>query len=146
LRSRSKARAWALRALYAWEARGEGVTLPDVAAEVLEGRNLGAEARDYLQQLLRSLGPHRREIDDAITGALTNWRLERLSAIDRNILRIAAAEMLYLDAVPRIVSIQEAMALAERYGTAESPRFVNGVLDALRRSLEPGPEREGERP
>ncbi|NIQ57710.1 MAG: transcription antitermination factor NusB, partial [Gammaproteobacteria bacterium] len=64
---------------------------------------------------------------------LTNWRLDRLSAIDRNVLRLAAAEMLFFDDVPPLVSIQEAVQLAEKYGTGESPRFVNGVLDALMR-------------
>jgi transcription antitermination protein NusB len=72
-------------------------------------------------------------IDAEIQRCLTNWRLERLSAIDRNVLRIAAVEMLRFEDVPPLVSIQEALRLAEKYGTDRSPAFVNGVLDALMR-------------
>lgn len=145
MRNRSKARAWALRALYASEARGEAVTLGDVVGELLAGRNIGAETRDYMAAVLKAVERNREPIDRALEGALTNWRVERLSVIDRNILRIAAAELLYFDDVPPLVSIQEAIVLAERYGTAESPRFVNGVLDAVRKRIERG-EGEGERP
>jgi transcription antitermination protein NusB len=145
VRNRSKARAWALRALYASEARGEAVTLGDVVGELLAGRKIGAETRDYMGAVLKAVERNRESIDRALEGALTNWRVERLSVIDRNILRIAAAELLYFDDVPPLVSIQEAIELAEKYGTAESPRFVNGVLDAVRKRIERG-EGEGERP
>ncbi|HJR68132.1 MAG TPA: transcription antitermination factor NusB, partial [Gemmatimonadaceae bacterium] len=64
----------------------------------------------------------------------TNWRLERLGAVERAVLRIAAAELLRGDPPPR-VAIQEAVRLAERYGSAQSARFVNGVLDALARKM-----------
>jgi transcription antitermination protein NusB len=145
VRSRSKARAWALRALYAREARGEAVTTGDIVGELLEGRNVGAETRNYMTALLRAVDRNRTRVDAELEGALTNWRLERLSAIDRAILRLAAAELLFIDDVPPLVSIQEAILLAERYGTAESPRFVNGVLDALRKRNE-ADSAEGERP
>jgi N utilization substance protein B len=84
------------------------------------------------------------DIDAALRDALDNWRLERLSAIDRAVLRIGAAEILYVDEVPPKVAIQEAIRLAESYGGDESPRFVNGVLDALykrydAKQLEGGP-------
>ena len=77
----------------------------------------------------------REGLDGAIQESLTNWRLERLSVIDRNILRLAAAEMLHMEDIPPRVAIQEAISLAERYGTDQSPRFVNGVLDALMRRI-----------
>jgi N utilization substance protein B len=64
-----------------------------------------------------------------------NWRLERLSTLDRAVLRLAGTEMLFLDGVPPKVSIQEAIRLAEQYGGPDSPRFVNGVLDALYKGL-----------
>lgn len=75
-------------------------------------------------------------IDHEIQEALTNWRLERLAAVDRHILRLAAAELYFLEEIPPLVSIQQAISLAEKYGTAESPRFINGVLDALLARLE----------
>ena len=78
-----------------------------------------------------TLDEHLREIDRALQDALENWHLSRLSSIDRGILRLAAAEMLFLDGIPPKVSIQEGIRLAEQYGGQDSPRFVNGVLDAL---------------
>ncbi len=131
MRARSRARAWALQVLYAWEARGgEGSPLA-LLREFEEERTIAASSRPYLTELLTTVAEKRREIDARLTGALTNWRLDRLSVIDRNILRIAAAEMLFIPDVPPRASIQEALVLAEKFATAESPRFVNGVLDAL---------------
>lgn len=99
-------------------------------------RQINEESLSYMRELVHAVADHRTEIDRQLDESLTNWRLERLSVIDRNILRLAAAEMLYGNAteVPAAVSIQEAIVLAEKYGTQESPRFVNGVLDALRKT------------
>jgi N utilization substance protein B len=74
---------------------------------------------------------HKDEVDRALRAALHNWRLDRLSAMDRAVLRIGAVEILYVEDVPPKVAIQEAIHLAESYGGDESPAFVNGVLDAL---------------
>ena len=74
---------------------------------------------------------HLQEIDAHLRSALDNWHLERVSSVDRAILRIGAVEIFYLDGVPPKVSIQEAIHLAEAYGGGDSPRFVNGVLDAV---------------
>ena len=71
------------------------------------------------------------EVDKALQNALKNWRLDRLSVMDRSILRLSATELLFLDEIPPKVSIQEGILLAEAYGGKDSPRFVNGVLDAL---------------
>jgi N utilization substance protein B len=78
------------------------------------------------------------DIDQMLKDALHNWTLDRISAIDRGVLRIGAVELLECDDIPPKVAIQEAIRLAEAYGGDESPRFVNGVLDALykRRSAE----------
>lgn len=143
-RKRSKARGWALQVLYAWETRGERDRLPDVLSDFVARRRIGSEAREYLDTLITTLDLYLESLDDAISGALLNWRLERLSIIDRNILRLAAAEMLRLAIPPRVV-IQEALQLAEKYGTAQSPRFINGVLDALMRRAELDTTGSGER-
>ncbi len=136
MRERSRARGWALQVLYAWESRGRENSPLAILAEFEEERRVSRASREYLETLVRTVAEHIDEIDRAVEEALTNWRLERLSVIDRNILRLAAAEMLYLEDVPPRVSIQEGIVLAEKYGTAESPRFVNGVLDALLRRIE----------
>jgi N utilization substance protein B len=75
-----------------------------------------------------------QEIDQQLAAVTTNWRLERLSAIDRSVLRLAAAE-LRIGETPPVTVIKEAIHLAERFGTDDSARFVNGVLDALARRL-----------
>ena len=84
------------------------------------------------------LDEHMPELDGAIRRHLDNWSLERLSSMDRAVLRIGAAELLYGGDVPPKVAIQEAIRLAEAYGGNESPRFVNGVLDALYRGRSEG--------
>lgn len=130
MQARTKARGWALRVLYAWEARGNPPLVP-ILEEFLLRRHIATDRRAYLRRVVETIAQHQGDIDAAIEGSLTNWRLGRLTVIDRIVLRIAAAEMLYMDDIPPRVSIQEAIALAERYGTDNSPRFVNGVLDAL---------------
>jgi N utilization substance protein B len=134
-RKRSRARGWALQVLYAWEARGERDRLPDLLREFTGSRRISPDAQEYLETLITTLDLYLEPIDDAIRESLINWRLERLSIIDRNVLRLAAAEMLHLAIPPRVV-IQEALQLGEKYGTHESPRFLNGVLDAMMRRAE----------
>lgn len=138
MRARSKARGWALQVLYAWESRGHETSPRTVLNDFEQERQIADESRDYIRTLVELVAKHRDNIDRELEHSLTNWRLERLSMIDRNILRLAAAEMLYEEEVPAAVAIQEAIMLAEKYGTNESPRFVNGVLDALRKSVELG--------
>jgi transcription antitermination protein NusB len=135
-RKRSRARGWALQVMYAWETRGERDRLPDVLRQFLAERRVSTEAREYLETLVSTADLYLESIDSEVGAALLNWRLERLSIIDRSILRLAGAEMLHLAIPPRVV-IQEAVQLAEKYGTGESPRFVNGVLDALMRRASP---------
>ena len=135
MQERSKARAWALRTLYAWEAR-DGTDPTAVLDDFLTHRLVARSRRDYLRRLVTTVEENRAAVDAALEEAISNWRLERLSVIDRNVLRLGAAEMMYFDDVPPRVSIQEALKLAERYGTDQSPRFVNGVLDALMKSQE----------
>lgn len=135
MRERSRARAWALRVLYAWDSRGKA-PLEEVLDEFLTRRRIAPQRRDYVRRLVGHVAADREGLDAAIQDCLTNWRFERLSVIDRNILRLAAAEMLRMDDIPPRVSIQEALTLAERYGTDQSPRFINGVLDGLMRRVE----------
>jgi transcription antitermination protein NusB len=142
MKDRSRARGWALQTLYAWETRGMVEPPARVLRQLQSERRIAEASLPYAQQLLNALGDNVQQVDRTVQGALSNWRLERLSVIDRNILRLATAEMLFLDEVPPRVSIQEAILLAEKYGTADSPRFVNGVLDALMRSLNGDVKRE----
>lgn len=119
--------------------RGGAESLRDVDRELTdpEERPVDADVQFYAGLLLRTLERDRSQIDSRIEALADNWRLSRMTVVDRNILRIAAAEMLHIEEVPLRVSLQEAIKLAEWFGTEESRRFVNGVLDALLRELEP---------
>jgi N utilization substance protein B len=128
---RSRARAWALQVHYGWESGGSQGTLRDALVAVLGNRHVSPRRLPYVRRLLVLVDEHLPDIDRALRTALENWRMERLSAIDRGVLRLAAAELLYVDEVPPKVTLQEAIRLAEQYGGPDSPRFVNGVLDAL---------------
>lgn len=133
VRARSRARQWALQILYAWETRGGEHEIRDVLASFMADRVIAEACREYLFRLLHVIATELPAIDRALEQSLTNWRFERVSVIDRNVLRIGAAELLFIEDVPPRVAIQEAILLAEKYGTEDSPRFVNGVLDALMR-------------
>jgi N utilization substance protein B len=128
---RSRSRAWALQVHYRWESGGREGTLQTAFDHTMATRRISPRRRPYLRRLLAVLDEHGASIDRTLQDALENWRLDRLSTIDRAILRVAGAEMLYLEDIPPKVSIQEAIRLAEAYGGPDSPRFVNGVLDAL---------------
>ena len=127
---RSKSRAWALQIHYQWEA-GPLCSLLDALDHTLSTRTIAARRLPYVRRLLEALDEHIADVDDRLVAALENWRIERLAGIDRGVLRLATAEIIYLSDVPPKVSIQEAIRLAERYGSPESPGFVNGVLDAV---------------
>lgn len=128
---RSRARAWVLQVMYRWESAGAEGTLRDAFVDTVATRRISPKRAPYVREIVRLLDEHGTEVDAALQSALDNWRLGRLSTLDRAVLRIAATEMLFLEDIPPKVSIQEAIRLAEQYGGPESPRFVNGVLDAL---------------
>ena len=130
-RPRSRARAWTLQVLYAWESRNRALPLSRMLADFLVERRIAQASQNYLFRLVGLIEERLPAIDAALETALTNWRLDRLSMIDRNVLRIGAAELLAMPDIPPRTSIQEAIHLAEKYGSADSPRFVNGVLDAV---------------
>jgi N utilization substance protein B len=132
-RVETRARARVLQALYAWDLRG-GEPLERVASQIWDDLAVDADERRVAGPLVRELVQRRGALDAELSEVTTNWRLERLSVIDRSVLRLAAAELSRGETPPRVV-IQEAVRLAERYGTVKSAKFVNGVLDALARRM-----------
>ena len=94
-------------------------------------QGLSAAVRPFAEHLLTGVHLHRDELDNMITGASENWRLERMSIIDRNVLRIALFEMLYCREIPPKVSINEAIDLGKTFGSPDSGAFINGILDRL---------------
>lgn len=132
-RVETRARARVLQALYAWDLRGDA-PLERVATQIWDDLSVPPDERKLAGMLVRTLSAHRDELDAELTEVTTNWRLERLGVIDRCVLRLGAAELQRGETPPRVV-IQEAVHLAERYGTVQSAKFVNGVLDALARRM-----------
>lgn len=139
MKNRSRARGWALQALYAWEQRGAAAEMGmPVLQDLFASLRVSPSNRPYAEILVRLVGTNLAKIDRTIEESLTNWRLERLAVVDRAILRLGTAEMMFVDDVPPRMCIREMVQLAEKYGTADSPRFVNGVLDAVMRRVAPG--------
>lgn len=89
------------------------------------------EGFEYATALVRGTVEHQEEIDRMIQDQADNWRLERMPAVDRNILRLAVYEILFEQDVPKLVVVDEAIELAKQYGSEQSSRFVNGLLDGL---------------
>ncbi len=127
---RTRAREIALQVLYQTE-QNAGLDSKDVQ-RFIERRLRGDAAHcEFAQALVKGVHKHQVRIDELISEVAENWRLDRMAAIDRNILRIGAFEILYSPDVPPKVAINEALELAKRYSTAQSSRFVNGILDRL---------------
>lgn len=132
MRKRRAAREQALRWLYEID-----VGKTPIEEAVTEAQmELDEEGLAFAQELLRGAAGNVKEIDGLIARYAKDWSLDRMPAVDRNILRLAIFEILHLPDVPPSVSVDEAVELAKRYSTAESSKFVNGVLGALLRDLE----------
>jgi transcription antitermination protein NusB len=119
--------------LYQWESTQE--PMERVANLFWKVRTTTDETRARAETLARGAQRDVGALDAAITSALTNWRFDRVAAVDRNILRIATYELLHEPQTPSAVIIDEAVEMAKRFGEADSPAFVNGVLDAVRRAV-----------
>jgi len=127
---RSRGREVALQVLYQLE-QNTGMPPEDVR-KFLARRLLGDKALcEFTEGLIAGIKEHQPRLDDLISQVAENWRMDRMAAIDRNILRLGAYEMLICPDVPPKVAINEALELAKRYSTAQSSRFVNGILDRL---------------
>jgi N utilization substance protein B len=129
--ARSKARKRALDLMYAAEVRGRSVVeeLDEVAAH----RTAGDPVNPYTEELVRGVSAHADRLDEVIATYAEGWTLGRMPAVDRNVLRLGAYEVLYVDDVPDPVAISEAVNLVRDLSTDESPAFVNGVLGQIQR-------------
>ena len=92
--------------------------------------------RDFALPLVEGVLRHRQDVDERISRYAENYELGRLATVDRNILRLAIYEMLHRHDIPPVVSINEAIEIAKRFGTEESSRFVNGILDRVKLDLD----------
>jgi N utilization substance protein B len=138
---RRRAREAALQVLYACEVGGvEAEEALAAHAEILEqpAQLDTADAREFAARLAIGTARSAEEIDPIIAGASEHWRPSRMAIVDRVILRLAVYQMLHVPEVPAVVVIDESVELARSYGGDESSRFVNGVLDAIRKKMAKG--------
>lgn len=104
---------------------------PEERAEADRSRARVDDAFEYAQELVRGTLSNQEKIDELIRSQADNWRLERMPAVDRNILRLAIYEMMNEKDTPKLVVLDEAIELAKKFGSEQSGRFVNGLLDGL---------------
>ena len=133
---RRQSREIALKLLYAYDVTQEP------AADLLQApwiESLGPESiRRFALTLVSGVIRHRDEIDALVQAWSMNWSLERIGVIERNILRFAICELLFLSDIPPNVTINEAVEVAKRYGTDEAPSFINGILDRIKQEVKGG--------
>lgn len=147
---RRQARELALQVLYAADAAHqlEAGSIGVAFAEIAEQFTVPARARRRARQVVLGVVAHLAQIDERIARASRRWKLYRLAAVDRNVLRVAAFELLYEPDTPAEVVIDEAVEIARRYAGEASPAFVNGVLDQIARQRDAAPRAplEGDAP
>lgn len=141
--SRRRGREYALQVLFSLDLN-EGLGVDRALAQFWRELAQASEAEEgerdpqagaFAESLVRGTAEHLEEIDGILQRASRNWRLERMARVDRNVLRLATYELHFLPDVPAKVVINEAIEVARRFGAAESPAFVNGLLDRISQEL-----------
>ena len=136
---RSRGREVALQVLYQVE-QNPGVGSEEVRRFIQRRLLNDRKLSEFTEGLISGVKEHQERLDALISEVAENWRLDRMAAIDRNILRLGAYEMIFCPEVPARVAINEALELAKRYSTAQSSRFVNGILDRVLQCQVPEPK------
>jgi len=138
MRKRTKAREDALKILYAWEITKE--TLEECRCKFWANEKSEETAViEFTDILIRGVEANLEKLDSVIQKYATNWRLDRMAVIDKNVLRIAAFELMFSRDIPPKVAINEAIDIAKKYGDKDSGKFVNGILDKISKE---GPKEE----
>jgi N utilization substance protein B len=126
--SRHLSRERALQILFQYDIHGKpGVWLDEFWKEYTAGEDV----RAFAEQLVNGVLEHKKDLDVLIGKYATNWKVNRMQIVDRNILRLGAYELLWLDEVPAKVTVNEAIELAKDFGDEEAAKFVNGILDKV---------------
>ena len=133
---RRKARELALQFLYQLDLQGERDPSPHLG-EFWSRHPVNEEVRAFTETLVRGTKLHQQKIDEFISQCAENWDLARIAVVDRNILRAGIFELLWMTDVPPKVTINEALEVAKKYSTGESTRFINGILDRIRKEFRP---------
>ncbi len=142
IRRRTRAREIAMQVLFQFDVRGEsyaselGKTTTSLCADEAGQEGEGGDLVEFAARLVDGTLQHRAEIDQRLQLVTRNWDLRRMAIVDRNVLRMAAYELMFCTDVPPKVAINEAIELGKKYSTANSGGFVNGILDRIRIDLE----------
>ncbi len=128
------ARELALKVLYRYEEGDDD--LSGAMSSVLDAKSYEKNDRDFSRALIERTVEEMETIDKEIIKVLENWEYDRISVIDKIILRIGTCELLFFDDIPSQISINEAIEIGKKYGGNESGRFINGILDAIRKNHE----------
>lgn len=133
MRGRTKARECALKILYMIDITKEKPQ--EALREFFANENSNEEISGFAEKLVEGACANQEPIDALISKCADNWQLTRMAVVDRNILRLASYEMIYMpDEIPVKVAINEAVELAKKYGDIDSGKFVNGILDKIKRT------------
>jgi N utilization substance protein B len=132
---RRKAREYALQMLFQWDFTRDAID--QIVATFFQNQpEESAAIVDFARNLVTGTIEHVEEIDRLIQRHAEHWRLDRMAVVDRNLLRLATQEFLYDSGTPKTVIINEAIEIARRFSTQESPQFINGILDSIKKELE----------
>jgi N utilization substance protein B len=131
---RRKAREFALQLLFQIDFTKSALERKDLE-EFWSGKTVTPEVREFTESLVKGTLDKLEDIDMTIEKATKNWLLKRMAAVDRNILRSAAYELLYRKDIPTAVTINEALEIAKKFSSVESASFLNGVLDKLAKEV-----------
>ena len=134
--NRRRARELAMQALFYMDLNPGNVS--DSIKAFVDGFSPPAKALPFFYELVKGVMAFRQKIDSVIERFSNNWRIHRMPCVDRNILRVAAFELLYCEDIPVKVSINEAIDIGKKFGSHESGPFINGILDTMRIALEKG--------
>jgi N utilization substance protein B len=131
---RRKARECALQMLFQWDITHDSID--QIASTFFEDQEEGQAVGNFARQLVTRTVEHIEQIDALIQRHAEHWRLDRMATVDRNLLRLATQEFLFDKETPKTVVINEAIEIARRFSTQESPQFINGILDSIKKELE----------
>ena len=134
---RRKAREYALQMLFQWDITHDAID--QIAETFFQNQPEDAPAvSSFARKLVTGTVENVEEIDRLIQRHAEHWRLDRMATVDRNLLRLAAQEFLHDKETPKTVVINEAIEIARRFSAQESPQFINGILDGIKKELESG--------
>lgn len=128
---RSEARTLFMQLLYQMEVQND--YSQNIKERFTREKMEGSDQQNYFDELYQAIVAHQEEIDQRLAKSSTNWKLSRIAKVDLAVLRLSAAEILYLDQIPDSASINEAVDLAKKFGGEDSGKFVNGILGNLAR-------------